>query len=52
LAVWPVFIVGDDPEKLTFKVAVDDVSAIGSEWESETHKPGVLDPGDEARSER
>ena len=25
LAVWPVFIVGDDPAKLTFKVEVDDV---------------------------
>lgn len=24
LAVWPVFIVGDDPAKLTFKVEVDD----------------------------
>jgi len=24
LAVWPVFIVGDDPTKLTFKVEVDD----------------------------
>ena len=26
LAVWPVFIVGDEPERLTFKVAVDDIS--------------------------
>jgi putative restriction endonuclease len=28
LAVWPVFIVGDDPASLTFSVAVDDASAI------------------------
>lgn len=26
LAVWPVYIVGDDPTRLTFKVEVDDVS--------------------------
>jgi putative restriction endonuclease len=26
LAVWPVFIVGDMPEKLTFKVAVEDIT--------------------------
>lgn len=25
LAIWPVFIVGDDPARLTFKVEVDDV---------------------------
>lgn len=29
LAVWPVFIIGDIPEKLTFKVAVDDMAYIG-----------------------
>jgi putative restriction endonuclease len=28
LAVWPVFIVGDDPSRLTFTVAADDVAAI------------------------
>ncbi len=28
LAVWPVFIVGDDPQGLTFTVAVDDAQAI------------------------
>lgn len=26
LAVWPVFVVGDEPERLTFTVAVDDAS--------------------------
>lgn len=28
LAVWPVFIVGDIPEKLTFKVAADDMAFV------------------------
>jgi len=28
LAVWPVFIVGDMPDQLTFKVAVDDMTYI------------------------
>jgi putative restriction endonuclease len=28
LAVWPVYIIGDDPANLTFRVAVDDVSPI------------------------
>ena len=28
LAVWPVYIIGDDSLNLTFKVAVDDISAI------------------------
>jgi putative restriction endonuclease len=30
LAIWPVFIVGDFPETLTFKVAVDDLSYVKS----------------------
>jgi putative restriction endonuclease len=30
LAIWPVFIVGDCPETLTFKVAVDDLSYVKS----------------------
>ncbi len=30
LAVWPVFIIGDDPINLIFKVAVDDKSQISS----------------------
>jgi putative restriction endonuclease len=37
LAVWPVFIVGDDPAKLTFKVEVDDAHfasySLGTEWD-------------------
>jgi len=28
LSVWPVYIIGDDMSNLTFKVAVDDISAI------------------------
>ena len=34
LAIWPVFIVGDYPDELTFKVSVDDLSYIKS---SELH---------------
>jgi len=30
LAIWPVFIVGDYPDKLTFKVSVDDLSYVKS----------------------
>ena len=33
LAVWPVYVVADEPEKLTFKVAVDELSSVESEWE-------------------
>lgn len=29
MAIWPVYIVGDDPGSLMFKVAVDDVSQLG-----------------------
>ncbi|MGA3208406.1 MAG: HNH endonuclease [Syntrophales bacterium] len=31
MAIWPVYIVGDFPEKLTFKVAVDDLSYVKSD---------------------
>jgi putative restriction endonuclease len=30
LAIWPVFVVGDDPATLTFSVAVDDTLAVNS----------------------
>ncbi len=30
LSVWPVYIISDDPTKLTFKVAVDDVSTLST----------------------
>jgi putative restriction endonuclease len=28
LAVWPVYVVGDEPRKLSFKVAVDDMTSL------------------------
>jgi putative restriction endonuclease len=31
LPTWPVFIVGDDPQNLTFNVSIDDINSIGSE---------------------
>ncbi|MBN2437719.1 MAG: HNH endonuclease [Deltaproteobacteria bacterium] len=49
LAVWPVFIVGDEPENLTFKVAVDDMSLMDSGLYSGTDAPSVSDTGAEAR---
>lgn len=37
LAVWPVFVVKDEPEKLTFSIAVDDakfsIAEIGGDWD-------------------
>jgi putative restriction endonuclease len=30
LAVWPVFVIADDPKNLTFTVAVDDLSSLNS----------------------
>jgi putative restriction endonuclease len=35
LAVWPVFIVGDDPQDLTFTVAVDDLTTYDFEEEKD-----------------
>lgn len=31
LAIWPVYIIGDDPQRFTFKVAVDDSALIARE---------------------
>jgi putative restriction endonuclease len=28
LAIWPVFVIGDDPKSLTFRIAVDDAASI------------------------
>jgi putative restriction endonuclease len=28
LAVWPVYVIGDDPSRLAFKVALDDISSV------------------------
>jgi putative restriction endonuclease len=33
LAIWPVFIIGDDPADLSFTVAVDDVASVSLEPE-------------------
>lgn len=51
LAVWPVFIVGDDPGKLTFTVQVDDASAL-LYAPSEPVAPGISkeDPADYRRA--
>lgn len=49
LAVWPVFIVGDMPEKLTFRVAVDDMAYI-SKTKPSTYGAGMIHDSDaEAR---
>jgi putative restriction endonuclease len=45
LAVWPVFIVGDDPSKLTFKVEVDDANIVKHEFTGDA----VSIPAEEAR---
>lgn len=45
LAIWPVFIVGDDPGSLTFKVEVDDASYMKYEQTEEA----VPIPAEEAR---
>ena len=49
LAVWPVYIIRDEPEHLTFKVVVDDLSYIGSDWQKELNKNSISEPVDEAR---
>jgi putative restriction endonuclease len=45
LAVWPVFIVGDDPSKLTFKVEVDDANIVKHEFTGDA----ASIPAEEAR---
>jgi putative restriction endonuclease len=46
LAVWPVFIVADDPQGLTFKVAVDDLSLVDFEQKEES---SISEPASNAR---
>jgi len=49
LAVWPVFIVGDMPERLTFRIAVDDMTYIGK-MKTAVHGAGMIHDSDaEAR---
>lgn len=42
LATWPVFIVGDDPNRLVFSVAVDDISQL--EWSPDSAWTGGENP--------
>jgi putative restriction endonuclease len=46
LAVWPVFIVADDPQGLTFKVAVDDLSLVDFEQKEDK---SISEPASNAR---
>lgn len=49
LAVWPVFVVGDDPAKLTFKIVVDDAKTA----EEAAHRsPGQTSLAREAEGRR
>lgn len=49
LAVWPVFIVGDDPPGLTFKVEVDDAQYASPDLDARWRDTMVADSGGEAR---
>ena len=49
IAAWPVFIVGDDPKSLTFKVAIDDARHIGAGLDSRGPQTEIHDSGDDAR---
>jgi putative restriction endonuclease len=51
LAVWPVFIVGDDPARLTFTVAVDDHHMLARALETRGDLP-MLDGDSEADGRR
>ena len=46
LATWPVFVVGDDPKSLTFRIAVDDVSRAerAAEEAAQDHPRVTEDP--------
>ena len=43
LAIWPVYVIGDDPEWLTFKMAVDDAATLNLSLNQETNP--VFDEG-------
>jgi len=49
LAVWPVFIIGDSPDQLTFKVAVDDITYIDEKLDQAHSGHTLKDSQDEAR---
>jgi putative restriction endonuclease len=49
LTVWPVYLVGDDPARLTFTVAADD-QAFVEEWAGRPLTSGVAAEGTERRA--
>ena len=49
LAVWPVFIVGDEPDRLTFQVALEDPSYVQESWETGDGVSFSADPAVGAR---
>lgn len=49
LAVWPAFIVGDDPDRLTFKVEVDDAKYASYDLSSELDGLVAADNVEDAR---
>ncbi len=42
LAIWPVYVIGDDPKTLTFKIAVDDVATVSFDA-SQTINPSLAE---------
>jgi len=46
---WPVFIVGDDPRRLVFTVAVDDMRVVADAAASSADPFAVSDPGETGR---
>ena len=49
LAIWPVFIVGDNPDQLNFKVAVDDMAYMEKAVSQSSRDDLIKDSEDEAR---
>ncbi|MCK4409763.1 MAG: HNH endonuclease [Candidatus Eisenbacteria sp.] len=49
VAVWPVFIVGDDPSSLTFSVAIDDDAYVSAYERAEAGGLGIGEPKDDGR---
>lgn len=49
IAIWPVFVVRDEPAKLTFSIAVDDSAHIGIRPDAEGYYPRVEDDMESGR---
>jgi putative restriction endonuclease len=47
LAVWPVFIIGDNPSALTFTIAVDDVMFVNKETRTDWDDLRIADSSKE-----